>query len=916
MADITKTNHKGLGLPKHFDPSMEQMKKNMEVIDDILQKAVPNDLTSITDANAEPSINALKETGRYLVKSNATGYPVAGYAGVVDVFRAGTYILQEWRSINSPNYVYRRYSTNTGSSWGSWIKDWNANNDGSGSGLDADTLDGLNSTAFFRTGLTQTSNFNSATSEGKYRITGTTNAPYTGCTDWICVVYHLSNTTNELYQIAYEECNNVPTGISGGSTSSYSSMPLIFVRKKINSSSWTSWQCLWHSGNDGANSGMNADMLDGYHASTFMQVSAFEAYMEAHKGYDYVIASQADFDAMIADETWFGAESILFLCDVRASGDTFSQTTITIPDFVKYIEGLHHTISYCSGFGYESVPDSSDITNLKGIRNLKIYNSNASGSQVYGFKNCINLYGCEVSLSSPCPSIICFDNCNNLTNCFGWVQSGSSASYSNVNIKVFNKCSNLTHCTCQNSYANENTAGYYVFYECTNLNDCICYQRENNYGYSVFYKCDYLYGCKISQRYTTSTHTFVVGFEQCTNLTKCSSDTAGTTATYKECNVLIDCEGTDSSVDCEKIFKSSQILHSVDGGTYDNPTIINEQTDLPCIIKDGYSAFVNPETGTVLKSYYPHQPVMVLGFDTEMVDEDGDLFFEHSNPKGSFMVLSGDSTEIQYYKIDTQADTLEITGYFEKLLEKDGTGSKLDADLLDGKHASDFITSNISASGSYNIDSYQTEGFYSFATITSAKTLPMWSVDGNGYGLIVKDARGNGGLTCCHQLLFRDGNSEIYIRNNHSSAWSDWVQVGGTASDILTKLKTVDGSSSGLDADLLDGQHEYQMAKYGDVSGTLPTTGDPTSTSTGGCQMFRFKDSSNLIGEGANRYYGIIQIYYSSSYYTRIAVSMTSGKVYRQTSSQTAWNEITPLIPVVTSDPSSPSEGQMWILNV
>ena len=495
MADITKTNHKGLGLPKHFDPSMEQMKRNMEVIDDILQKAVPNDLTSITDTNAEPNINTLTETGRYLAKSGATGCPVSGYAGIVDVFRAGTYILQELRSINSSTYTYRRYSTNSGSSWNSWIKDWNANNDGSGSGLDADTLDGVDSSNFFRIRGT-TSDFNSATSEGKWRITNGTNAPYTSCTDWVCVVYHLGNTTSEFYQLAYEECNNVPTSISGGSTSSYSNMPLMFIRKRINSSTWSSWQVMWHSGIDGANSGMDADKLDGKHASEL-----------------------------------------------------------------------------------------------------------------------------------------------------------------------------------------------------------------------------------------------------------------------------------------------------------------------------------------------PYVPV------------------------------------------------------------------------------------SVSTSGSYNIDNYQTEGFYSFATITSAKTLPTWSVSGNGYGLIVKDARGSGGLTCCHQLLFRDGNSEIYIRNNHSSAWSDWVQVGGTANDILTKLKTVDGSSSGLDADLLDGQHEYQMAKYGDVSGTLPTTGDPASTSTGGCQMFRFYDTSNLIGEGTYKYYGIIQIYYSSSYYIRIAVSMTSGKVYRQTNGQTAWNEITPLIPVLTSDPSSPSEGQMWILN-
>ena len=35
-----------------------------------------------------------------------------------------------------------------------------------------------------------------------------------------------------------------------------------------------------------------------------------------------------------------------------------------------------------------------------------------------------------------------------------------------------------------------------------------------------------------------------------------------------------------------------------------------------------------------------------------------------------------------------------------------------------------------------------------------------------------------------------------------------------TASDVLTKLKTVDGSGSGLDADLLDGKHSSYFCDY------------------------------------------------------------------------------------------------------
>lgn len=267
MAEISKTPKKGLSLPEHYDPSVEKLRENMALIDSLLQKANPNDLSSINDG--ESNINTLTTTGRYLVKQSATGYPISGYAGIVDVFRAGAYILQEWRSINAYNLEYRRCSTNSGSSWYSWTKDWNASNDGSGSGLDADMFDGLQSSSFYRKDYVA-SDFNSATNEGKYRINSSNNAPYTGCTDWVCLVYHLSGGTSELYQIAMEECYYSNTSISGGTTTQYThSVPMVFVRKRY-SSTWYSWQLLWHSGNDGSGSGLNADKLDDKHASDFV----------------------------------------------------------------------------------------------------------------------------------------------------------------------------------------------------------------------------------------------------------------------------------------------------------------------------------------------------------------------------------------------------------------------------------------------------------------------------------------------------------------------------------------------------------------------------------------------------------------------------------------------------------------------
>lgn len=783
MADITKTKHKGLGLPKHFDPSMEQMKKNMEVLDDILQKAVPNDLTSITDTNAEPNINALTDTGRYLVKSNATGYPISGYAGVVDVFRAGAYILQEWRSINTSTYVYRRYSSNSGSSWNSWIKEWNASNDGSGSGLDADTIDGLNSTAFSRIYNRTISDFNNATSIGFWCINGSTNAPNNSGSLWGCIVFSTdisgsSVSSTWLCQIAIKDNTE-------GNT--------LYYRKK-NGSSWGSWQTIWSTSSDGSGSGLDADTLDGKDSSSFILVANLVEHLKQHKGYDYVVASQSDFDAMIANETWFDAKSVLFLCNVNGN-----EKDIVVPPNVLEIEGLNHGIGLCSSFGYASLPDDIKSARMY-IRNLHFNNSNygAMGHgtvNAKGIHHCVNLYNVTNRLSASdvvnsAQETIAFNSCRNLTNCFGYFGQ-SHGSSTDIKLVVYQNCSNLESCYGKTTFFEGANNGCAIFEGCTNLKNCnaiLDHDSGTTVSSPLFVNCSYLFNCYIKSSYTNRYYT--QGFLGCTDLINCGADFAPSGGMlYSMCSTLINCNTSiGSAEDCTKVFGSSQILHSIIGGTADNPTIINEQTDLPCIIKDGYSAFVNPETGTILKKYYPFEPVLVLGFDTVMVSTDGDLFAEYTNPVGSFMVLSGDSTEIQYYKIDTQADTLEITGYFEKLLERDGTGSKLDSDLLDGKHASAFAQTNLVVYTDFNsvplvVGMYGVNGTASNSPVSSTGTYSV---------IVTKAAIGY------MMLAINTSDSTIYRRHT-TGAWSEstvWTRVGsGTG---LQKATATFVTSSGV----------------------------------------------------------------------------------------------------------------------
>lgn len=141
-----------------------------------------------------------------------------------------------------------------------------------------------------------------------------------------------------------------------------------------------------------------------------------------------------------------------------------------------------------------------------------------------------------------------------------------------------------------------------------------------------------------------------------------------------------------------------------------------------------------------------------------------------------------------------------------KLLTVDGSGSGIDADLLDGKHASAFVevtdAATVSAQGIIEIATNAealagTDSVRAVTPVSMSYTLSQLSYwragnDGAGSGM---DA----------DLL--DGQHGSYYLP--ASSYS--------ASDIKAKLVTVDGSGSGLDADLLDGIHLAALVQKANV---------------------------------------------------------------------------------------------------
>lgn len=143
-----------------------------------------------------------------------------------------------------------------GGVWSSWSKIWNSANDGSGSGLDADTVDGIHASALVAkfTGVADGVDLNTLTDSGFYRFGATVvNGPsgYTGYSNMLAISG--ADTMTQIW-------------------SDYAT-PNMWTRKGpgVTSGAWSApsaWYMMWNSGNDGSGSGLDADLLDGYNATT------------------------------------------------------------------------------------------------------------------------------------------------------------------------------------------------------------------------------------------------------------------------------------------------------------------------------------------------------------------------------------------------------------------------------------------------------------------------------------------------------------------------------------------------------------------------------------------------------------------------------------------------------------------------
>ena len=208
------------------------------------------------------------------------------------------------------------------------------------------------------------------------------------------------------------------------------------------------------------------------------------------------------------------------------------------------------------------------------------------------------------------------------------------------------------------------------------------------------------------------------------------------------------------------------------------------------------------------------------------------------------------------------------------LLTVDGSGSSLDADLLDGNEAAAFYLAS-------NPSGYTTNT----GTVTSvAATVPT------GFSISGSPVTSSGTLAVTYAAGYQGYTSTEATKLSGIEAGATADQ---TASEILTALLTVDGTSSGLDADLLDGNEATAFYLASNPSGYTTNTG--TVTSVAASMPTGFTISGTPITSS-----GTLTVAYDTGYqgYTSTEATKLSGIEAGATADQTASEILTALLTV------------------
>ena len=206
---------------------------------------------------------------------------------------------------------------------------------------------------------------------------------------------------------------------------------------------------------------------------------------------------------------------------------------------------------------------------------------------------------------------------------------------------------------------------------------------------------------------------------------------------------------------------------------------------------------------------------------------------------GTLLNFRAYPTNLQFYILDNNSSfyfrsawnsQTQAQGTWYKIWSdgNDGSGSGLDADLLDGIHANNLLYSF----NDNDFDPNTYDGYYVGMTTKSGISTDWWHI------LSMSWCKGNTAVhkTWVSQLaLPTQGRSGLRYRScNDGASYSAWVKVWDESND---------GSGSGLDADTVDGFHSIDTITFG---------GDINSPNyyEAGLKVFGITGGSNQLGNG------------------------------------------------------------------
>ena len=232
-------------------------------------------------------------------------------------------------------------------------------------------------------------------------------------------------------------------------------------------------------------------------------------------------------------------------------------------------------------------------------------------------------------------------------------------------------------------------------------------------------------------------------------------------------------------------------------------------------------------TGDVSNNY-----LQGLGFTTNV----GDV-------TNTYLTATFSSNNYLQGQLSTKLNSSSYTAsdVLAKIKTVDGSGSGLDADTLDGLQGSSYSSNN------YITDHYTSNNYiqsYVAAQVASVVDSAPAALDTLNELAAALGDDANFSTTVSNQIGIRSTNT--YVNSTFSS--NNYLQgqlstkldsSSYTASDVLTKIKTVDGSGSGLDADTLDGIQGsgFLQTSGGTLTGALSGTSLSLSSSASGTQF-------------------------------------------------------------------------------